>query len=285
MDQLISLYISSKFGEELGNEIRLTFELLAEFNYPNLFTPYEDIVTRESFVDSASLADEFILKLHEDLKFVLSLHFITVAEGVSLSLLNTLAEAFITLQHLEDYTHILLTLETMDTDEEKLINILTEYTGLDEATLLEVIDKFDSKLLQLLKNVALVKEGHQLELEDEKIVKAKSQALEDIKLFGTHISNEAVGVQLVTIGAPLLEPLETYFNMVHESINTHSTTTLAIDFLSLVLISENNKDNPRTVFKDHSHLVAASLADLLSIESEINRIYVDFVQLRKINNE
>ena len=64
MDQLISLYISSKFGEELGNEIRLTFELLAEFNYPNLFTPYEDIVTRESFVDSASLTDEFILKLH-----------------------------------------------------------------------------------------------------------------------------------------------------------------------------------------------------------------------------
>lgn len=285
MDQLISLYISSKFGEELGNEIRLTFELLAEFNYPNLFTPYEDIVTRESFVDSASLADEFILKLHEDLKFVLSLHFITVVEGVSLSLLNTLAEAFITLQHLEDYTHILLTLETMDTDEEKLINILTEYTGLDEATLLEVIDKFDSKLLQLLKNVALVKEGHQLELEDEKIIKAKTQALEDIKLFGTHISSDAVGVQLVTIGAPLLEPLETYFNMVHESINTHSTTTLAIDFLSLVLISENNKDNPRTVFKEHSHLVAASLADLLSIESEINRIYVDFVQLRKINNE
>lgn len=285
MDQLVSLYISSKFGEELGNEIRLSFELLAEFNYPNLFTPYEEIIARESSVDSSSLADEFIIKLQEDLKFVLSLHFITVANDVSLSLLNTLSEAFITLQHLEDYTHILLVLESMDTDEEKLINILNEYTGLDEVVLLEIIDKFDPKLLQLLKNVALVKEGHQLELEDEKIVKAKTKTLDDIKLFGTHISSDAVGVQLVSIGAPLLAPLETYFNMVHESINTHSTTTLAIDFLSLVLISENNNDNPRNVFKENSHLVAASLSDLLSIESEINRIYVDFVQLRKINNE
>lgn len=285
MDQLISLYISSKFGEELGNEIRLSFELLAEFNYPNLFTPYEDIVAREGYVDSSSLADEFLLKIHEDLKFVLSLHFIKVVDDISLSLLNTLAEAFITLQHLEDYTHILLTLETMDTDEEKLMEILNEYTGIDIATLLEAIDKFDSKLLLLLKNVALVKEGHQLELEDEKIVKAKAEIIENIKVFGTHISNDAVGVQLVTIGCPLLEPLETYFNMVHESVNTHNQTTLAIDFLSLVLISDRFKDNPRTVFKENSHLIAASLADLLSIESEINRVYVDFVQLRKINNE
>jgi hypothetical protein len=52
-----------------------------------------------------------------------------------------------------------------------------------------------------------------------------------------------------------------------------------------MLISDTNKANPRTVFKDHTHLVAASLADLLNIESEINRIYAEFVQLRKIDNE
>jgi hypothetical protein len=285
MDQLVSLYISSKFGEELGNEIRLTFELLAEYNYPNLFTPYEDIITRESFVDSASLADEFILRLHQDLKFVLSLHFIKVVEDTNLTLLNTLAEAFITLQHLADYTHVLLTLETMDTDEEKLIGILSEYTGLDEVTLLEIIEHFDPKILVILKQVALVKEGRELELEDVDVVKNKTKILEDIKLFGKFISEDAVGVQLVKIGAPVLQPLETYFNMIHESINTNSSTTIAIDFLSLILISENNKENPRTVYKEHTHLIAASLADLLSIESEINRIYVDFVQLRKINNE
>lgn len=285
MDDLITYFINNKFSPELAIDINFAFSLLDKFNYPDLYDPFIDIITTDQLVDSVSITDNFLTQLKKDMRHLLKIHSLDMSFDTPLDMLNKLAEFFFNIMFLEDYEMINMTLASDMNDEEMFLQMVTEYTTLDEASILEHITEIGTFLIKTIKIFVNNKTGTKFEPMSDKELSIQKEIIKDMKVFSKYISADAVGVQLTLLGLPLHQPFDVYFELGSKLFNTTSAEALANDFLSLAMISTDRDKNPKTVFNEHSGSIAANLADLLSIEHALDVSYIKFIQLRKVDNE
>ena len=280
MDNVLQFYIDSGYTLELRDQIYKSFELLQEFDYPDLFQAYHDILGNDQLADNSSLRDRFVLQIEKDLRYVASLHSVEFADSINLLTLNNLVEFFLTIQHLVDYDMILSTMESSElTNEEVLVAIMNEYTGIEESQLMEYITEFNPKFLEYLKIYALSKSNLEIPPESKETIDRKASIIKGIKLYAEHIDPQAVGVELVKLGVLLDQPFGTYYGLVKDDLSAKISKDLASDIISLSIISQNKESSPLDNFRSIASDLGVALSDAIAIERTISSIYSTFTGL------
>ncbi len=274
MDNVIEFFLDSGYTEELRDQIRRAFKLLEEFNFPQLYESYHDILGEDQLVYNTDLRDRFAYQVQKDLRHICSIHSVVFIDDIKLQTLVDLTEFFMTIQHLVDYDMILSTMESSEmTDEEQLVEIMNEYTGIDHSLLTEYIQSFDSKFLEFLKLYALTKSNLSIPEESKEVIELKASMLANIKLYKEHIDSEAVGVALVELGVLLNQPFQIYYNLVADDLSEKKPQALASDIISLSIISDQKDASAMDNFRAIASRMNLTIPQITTTEQFISSLY------------
>lgn len=159
------------------------------------------------------------------------------------------------------------------TDEEQLVEIMNEYTGIDHSLLTEYIQSFNPKFLEFLKLYALTKSNLSIPEESKEVIELKASMLANIKLYKEHIDSEAVGVALVELGVLLNQPFQIYYNLVADDLSEKKPQALASDIISLSIISDQKDASAMDNFRAIASRMNLTIPQITTTEQFISSLY------------
>lgn len=280
MDELLALFMESTYTKELCEEIERTFGLIEFFQYKDAYSGLIDIVTQEGETDKNTMHDMFIDEIHNKLNYMLEQHTITMVPEATITQKNEILLALAHIQNLEDYTSIIITLESFDPDEEQLASILEGLTMLDEHTIMMLIKDFDKSLLKKLKEYIYLDESRKPQLD-----KIHYSLLEHYKLFNKVYGTENIGSQLLMAGMSPGENFVTYLGYIDHSLIGPTDIITATNILSLIYLSADGYNSPLLIYRKHSLDVLQDLNMVSKIEVHILNMIAQLAEHKKAQND
>lgn len=283
MDHTLTFFIQSGYTDELRDQIYRAFKLLEEFDFPDLYSRYHQILGNDQLTYNADLRDSFLHQVNEDLRFVGNLHSVEFIDGINLLTLVDLTEFFMTIQHLVDYDMILSTMESSElTDEEMLVEIMNEYTGIDHSALMEYIESFNPKFLEYLKLYAMSRQGMEIPEVSQEVIDRKTTIVKNITTYRNHIDGDAVGVALVELGVLLDQPFDTYYSLVRDDLQAKKPVELASDIVSLSIICQQQDASPTENFRKVSEGMRLPINTIVAVEQAIATTFSAYNAMVKV---
>lgn len=273
------------FSPEAWQDISDAIAIQEQFSVPDIYLSVSTLVARLTNEETDSVKDDFYYTIKAQTDSILKAHGVHMQDYTPLRVIIDIAETFLTIQHLSDYDHLYSLFQGNLSDEDRLLAILCEHTIYDEAYLLSNIKSFDSVLLLMLKAYCERQIGHTDYETDQNIIELKAAAIKNMSVI-SNIAEHAIGVQLVLMNMLLAQPLITYINLAKENIDSNpDENDLAIDFISLCLISQEMKTNPHELWSQYSNMFEMSLNKAMSISNKINAQYNLFLHHMRVSNE
>lgn len=265
MDELIAAFLEHVCTIEYANEAYRSFKICNDFEYPDLYSSFIDILTNESFISTDELKDSFNHELHDKLNSILKQHNLELTALASLFQKNEMLSALYTIQSLEDYSSVIAVLQSLETDEVKLTTILEDYCQLDMSEQMTIIKHFEPTTLDLLKEyiqrkTALVTE----ESSYRNLIPA-------IKVFFTLFGKDNVGYALIDNDIKPGQSIDLYLNYI-DNIVAKTLDQTAINVLSLIYLTPESIQSPLAVFNQHSLQMLKDLALVPKVETLVLRM-------------
>ena len=230
---------------------------------------------------SDAVQDQFINELNIKLDYVLQQHTIVLNNDSTISQKNEILTGLARLQHLEDYTGVINTLESLEPDEEQLATILSDVCSLDVSTVMELVESFDPSILEVLKRYI-----YQKEAENETKVDADLKLIEGFKVFNEAIGKDNVGTKLLESGVISGQKFETYLPFAEDSIVVErNPDKTAENFLSLLILSIDGYNSPITVYRKYSYQILQNLNTVSDIEVRVLNLISKYSELKKALDE
>lgn len=281
MDDLIIGYIQDRFTDELQEEIIRSFDLFDFFEYNQAYSGFVDILMNASYESSESTQDKFISELHKKLDYVLQQHTIVTVEDTDIWTKNELLTALGRLQHLEDYSAVIHTLESMVSDEEELSIILSDVCALDEQTVMSAISEFNPTVLETLKTYI-----YQIESERDVSTERPLKLIEGLRLFTTEVCKDSIVAKLLQSGLLPGQRFETYLSFVQSDLHVENNTVkTAENILSLLIASSDGYNAPITVYRKYSMQILGNLNLVTEVEVKILGLIAKYSEIKKVNDE
>lgn len=258
MDDLIVTFLETHHPFEYQNEVYRSFKLLEGFEYPNLYSNYIDILSNESYTSTEQLIDDFDIMMHRQLNTVLDHHRITLVDDASHIQKNEILSALLTLQTLDDYTPVMMVLESLETSEEKISLLLEDYCSMDQTEIISIIADFNSITLENLKQYIISKEQLERESIDYQVLLPRLKQL--FKLHG----KDNIGYQLIQQDVKPGYPLEIYLELTENNFDK-----TPINILSLLLMTLESQTSPIELFRKYSEMLIKDIRQIPAIEASI----------------
>ena len=265
MDELITEFLLCTNSPEYNNEVYRSFKLCNQFEYPNVYSPFIEILANESYASNDQLQDQFDFQLHVTLNEILKQHNLQLSNEATLIQKNDIIEALYTIQGLEDYSAIETVLNTLDTDEVKLAIILEDYCSLDRTEILSVIEFFNPVTLELLK---VFINDKQKSIEDNSVEKS---LIPTFKLFIQLYGRDNIGALLINNGIKLGYDLNLYLGYI-DNIQAQTDSQTAVNVMSLIYMTPESLNGPLTIFNQYSLNMLHDLTLVGRIEPLVIRI-------------
>jgi len=278
IDEITGFFISISYSEELRKQIYYSFSLFEEFDIQFYEDKYIDLVTRENSIDVDTKRDTFILFLKQDLTAILTEHNINLDndQDITLEELNELVHFLYIIQNLEDYSLVSYMVHSDNSSKKILISLMTRYTLLSEFRCMELIEEVKDTFIESLK----------LFIEDKEILPKEELDKKHIKYINTFFrfteNQPCLGNKLYKQGYSNLT-LNELLNIIDFSIFDYiekniisNPTQIALDILSLLIITKDNYTIPLLKFKQNIGLFTSKLEYITKIESIMANILVDF---------
>lgn len=280
MDELIQVYLESTFTEEFQEEIERSFSLFDAFEYHQAIPPFIDILLNQSNLNTADMQDQFTQQLHEALNYILQQHTIRLSPDATIYQKNEIIRGLAHIQRLEDYTPVIRTLETLESDEYQLATVLSMVSALDTGTLMHLIDFFNPRLLKQLKEYIYNKEDALPEEErsDKKLVG-------HVRFFNHVFGDQNLGSQLIRSQIRIGEMFETYIEYIRDVFVAPSDEQTAINLLSVIYLSGDGYNSPLLVYRKYSHQLLQDLDRTSKIEVEILKHIAKLTEYKKAEQE
>lgn len=280
MDELIQVYLESAFTEEMQEEIARSFSLFDAFEYDQAQTPLIDILMNQSNLSSADMQDQFMSRLHEGLNFVLLQHTIRCTPDTTIYQKNELIRGLAHIQRLEDYTPIIRTLETLESDEFQLATVLSMVSALDTGAIMHEIESFNPRLLKHLKNYIYDKE-ESLPVEE----RGDKKLVGHVRFFNHVFGDNNLGSQMVRGQLRIGEMFETYLEYIRDVFVGPTDEQTAINLLSVIYLSGDGFNSPLLVYRKYSFQLLQDLDRTSKIEVEILRHIAKLSEYKKAQSE
>ena len=287
LDELVDFqlndYINSTFTPELEEDISVAFQLLYAFELPDPEIDFLNIITSESYLDSNDMQDQFILILHSKLDYLLSQHKLTLADTSSLYIKTQILAACYAMMYLEDYTHILVTLESDLSDLEKLSAILSEHSVLSEIDVLTSVTNVGPSFLSTLATYAYSKADEAITTEEE----LSLEIIENTKLLKQLVNFETLGYLLLKDRVTTNLSLENYINFIGgpETIPNPSLDVYATHIFSILLLTKNNLNGILLTYRKHSHLLVTDPNLTTAVDVKLIELIAKLTDYKKAHQE
>ena len=283
LDFQLNDYINSTFTPELEEDISVAFQLLYAFELPDPEIDFLNLITSESYLDSNDIQDQFILILHSKLDYLLSQHKLTLADTSSLYIKTQILAACYAMMYLEDYTHILVTLESELSDLEKLSAILSEHSVLSEIDVLTSVTNVDPSFLSTLATYAYSKADEAITTEEE----LSLEIIENTKLLKQLVNFETLGYLLLKDRVTTNLSLENYINFIGgpETIPNPSLDVYATHIFSILLLTKNNLNGILLTYRKHSHLLVTDPNLTTAVDVKLIELIAKLTDYKKAHQE
>lgn len=243
MDQMLELYVQDTFVPDMAAEIQRTTELLEHYQMEGFEDELKDIVYRSEDRTKDDTQDAFLSKLQDQVRFVLKSQMFTVSDEAKLFECNEILEALALFQDLEDYTLDINLLESDLEDSEKVYAILSKYCTLTDSKLFELIEEMDDDIIDAMKNLAYQKADDGKE--DVGYSENELQIIHNFRRFMQFVKDRPTcGSNLLSCGAMVGLPLEHYINNLGEDLETREVGDIALNVLSIIMLSEDALKEP-----------------------------------------
>ena len=283
LDFQLNDYINSTFTPELEEDISVAFQLLYAFELPDPEIDFLNLITSESYLDSNDMQDQFTLILHSKLDYLLSQHKLTLTDTSSLYIKTQILAACYALMYLEDYTHILITLESDLTDLEKLSAILSEHSVLSETDVLTSVTNVDPTFLSTLATYAYSKADEAITTEEE----LSTEIIENTKLLKQLVNFETLGYLLLKDRVTTNLSLENYINFIGgpETIPNPSLDVYATHIFSILLLTKNNLNGILLTYRKYSHLLVTDPNLTTAVDVKLIELIAKLTDYKKAHKE
>ena len=283
LDFQLNDYINSTFTPELEEDISVAFQLLYAFELPDPEIDFLNLITSDSYLDSNDMQDQFTLILHSKLDYLLSQHKLTLADTSSLYIKTQILAACYALMYLEDYTYILITLESELSDLEKLSAILSEHSVLSEIDVLTSVTNVDPSFLSTLATYAYSKADEAITTEEE----LSLEIIENTKLLKQLVNFETLGYLLLKDRVTTNLSLENYINFIGgpETIPNPSLDVYATHIFSILLLTKNNLNGILLTYRKHSHLLVTDPNLTTAVDVKLIELIAKLTDYKKAHKE
>ena len=283
LDFQLNDYINSTFTPELEEDISVAFQLLYAFELPDPEIDFLNLITSDSYLDSNDMQDQFTLILHSKLDYLLSQHKLTLTDTSSLYIKTQILAACYALMYLEDYTHILITLESELSDLEKLSAILSEHSVLSEIDVLTSVTNIDPTFLSTLATYAYSKADEAITTEEE----LSTEIIENTKLLKQLVNFETLGYLLLKDRVTTNLSLENYINFIGgvETIPNPSLDVYATHIFSILLLTKNNLNGTLLTYRKYSHLLVTDPNLTTAVDVKLIELIAKLTDYKKAHKE
>ena len=283
LDFQLNDYINSTFTPELEEDISVAFQLLYAFELPDPEIDFLNIITSDSYLDSNDMQDQFTLILHSKLDYLLSQHKLSLTDTSSLYIKTQILAACYALMYLEDYTHILITLESELSDLEKLSAILSEHSVLSETDVLTSVTNVDPTFLSTLATYAYSKADEAITTEEE----LSTEIIENTKLLKQLVNYETLGYLLLKDRVTTNLSLENYINFIGgpETIPNPSLDVYATHIFSILLLTKNNLNGILLTYRKYSHLLVTDPNLTTAVDVKLIELIAKLTDYKKARKE
>lgn len=280
----IQEFIDRTFLPEKIELINKAFELFYLFNLKDSETDFVNLVTRDNYIDVNELQDTFVTLLNNKLDQLIEAHTITLIETDDIGFKVELLNALFMIMYLEDYSFISIILETELTELEKLSKIISEYSLLDEISVIANIIKVSSDFFIKLETYVNSKENVIVEP-----IEATEDTIDNIKLaikcFG---SENILAADLLRNNIRPCCELSIYLNVlkdIYDFNNIKDHDKLALDVFSLLLLTRSGLNGVLLLYRKNSNLLFTDINTITIIENKIISLINKFLDFKKILKE
>lgn len=276
MDPLIETYIHRTFHPETVDSIAHSFRLMDAFELQDYEQDFVELLMVEDMDLAQNVQDRFTTLLHIKLDKIIHAHLLLLNDAATLYEKNAIAEGFLNIQELEDYSNIIIVLEAGYDPEEKLAQILSQCCTLQPLAIEILIERFDPATLDMLKTYIYNKEAN-----DGKIMTSFTELqkkiiknLRTLKAFTA--GKSCLGLMLMNAGMLIGQPLERYMPFVDDSMRNNDYDQLALDVFSLILLTDEGFNNPVITFRKRSGLLLDNIMQISRVDALVAQLSAAF---------
>lgn len=278
MDNLIEAYINETYHPDLVDTIRKAFSLFEAFELPDYESEMIDLLMVGDMETSQNIQDHFTTLVHKQLDRVIQCHLIIPMEAAHIHEKVSLIEALYNVQHLNDYSSIVHTLEADYDPLERLADVLSTCSEMTPLAIENMILKFNPSILDTLKQFVYGKEA------DTKTILTDSQELQrkiihNLRSFKDFLDSDlalifkgkqAIGLMMLESNVMVGQDLELYIPFIDAQLKHQDYPKLALDVYSIILLSDEGFNNPVGTFKKN----AGWLLDDLTAISKVDPMFM-----------
>lgn len=284
MDELIATYIENTFHPEMNDTIHQAFYLMDNFALPDYESEFIDLLMMEDNAVPQNTQDHFTTILHKKLDMLLHAHLIKPLELTHLHEKVGLLNGLFNIQHLDDYTSVICTLEADYDDAERLAEVLSVCCELSPLAIENMIDEFNPSILETLKQYVYGLETNtKVIMTDEAELHRK--IIKNLKLFKeftklTYNTESTLGLFMLESGAMVGQDLELYVPFIDAELKITDYPKLALDVFSLILLTDKGYLNPLAVFKKCSGWLLDDLTAIMKVDPIVVQISSGFEKFK-----
>lgn len=264
MDPLIESYCIDTFTDDLVGDIFLSFEILNNYDYPELDLDFIRVIMEDTSIDATDMQDKFINLVHAKLDEVLSSHTVILNERASIEDKCKFLEALYLVQDLIDYSNLIYLLESDLEPDEKLAEVIAQLTDLSIPTIISLIEHYDEEILKTLQDYIYRKMALIPPPIPDPII--KKMAVNIFKLE-TFIKTKTLGGTIIDAGGLINQSFIEYIPQFVKLATEYNTIQYTYHLLSVLLITKDGYLNPINVFRNHSHMLLHDLHRIQQVDS------------------
>lgn len=280
MDDLIQVFIDSYLNDDTADDVYSCFSLFDYFEYKNWDTDLIDLIAAADYTDTGALPTLFLGVLHKKLDYVLNEHTVRMTSDATIGNKKEVLTALARLQSLEDYTGVIALLESLEDDITKFSLIISDFCSLESTEVAILTEHFSPLLLERLKLFIYAKEQNEhTELAFPPEVLANATAFFKFKQDST------IGLNLIQNDVLVGCSFQSYIPYIEEGMLTGDTATIALNMLSLLVLSSDGYSSPVDTYRTYSMQLLHDLNTVSAVEVALISLIASFDEYKKAQSE
>lgn len=289
LNELTLYYIQVTFQPELQKVVYTSFSLLESFGLKFYEDKYTDLVQRDDTIDTENKRDNFLFKLKKDITQILTEHGIIMDTDADHTLndVNEIAHFLFIVQNLEDYSDVAYRLHAQDHPKAIITDLIQSLSLMSKSRLLDIIASVSPNLITSLKQYIEDKEDkldatETFDAKHRKYINTFFAFIAESECLGRHYyesgyTNVTLDELTNLISFNLAEMLDKKILM--------SLPQVALDVLSLLIITKDNYTLPLIKFAKTNHLFTNKLEHVTKLQGTMLAILNDFNMYLEATNQ
>lgn len=275
MDLGIDLYIQENYHPDLTAAMVRAFELFGKYDYDDYLDDLQNKLmnvenkhpeeTRDGFVDTIQFHQHQICEVQG----------IQLASNTRIDQANEILEALLLVQDLDDFTPILVIMESDQPALDKFIDIIADHSLLTDNELFELVTSVEEDTVKRLYD-------HASKLQNNKVIVTPYTAEERTLLakyvkFKEFVQNrDCLGFRLLSNNIVINQPFEVYIPLLKEQTDEDNENQAALDILSILYFSQDGSVHPLPTYRKYSNQIILRLPTLMRVDNLINQGVAQF---------